>query len=185
MTNIEQNPYQPPAADINDVSSDDLQEAIKVREEHISHEASIRAIGILYFIGSILLILSGILQIIASNTASPGTDIVISALMIGIGALYVWIGAGLRAFRASVRHVAGVFAAIGLLGFPIGTLINAYILYLLYSKKGKMVFSDEYKEIQLATPDIKYKTSIIVWLFLALIILLIAAAILIPMFSQP
>ncbi|HKB60455.1 MAG TPA: hypothetical protein VKC56_10480, partial [Gallionellaceae bacterium] len=68
------------------------------------------------------------------------------------------------------RIVAGVLAGLGLLGFPFGTVISAFILYLLFSKKGAMVFSDEYKQVIADTPDIKYRTSIIVWIFLALLI---------------
>ena len=69
--------------------------------------------------------------------------------------------------------IAIVLSAIGLLGFPIGTLISAYFLYLLVSEKGKVVFSDEYKEVIRKTPHIRYKTSIVVWIFLGLLLLLI------------
>jgi uncharacterized membrane protein len=93
------------------------------------------------------------------------------------------MGSALRALSSKVRHVAGVFAGLGLLGFPVGTLINGYILYLLYSKKGKMVFSEEYQAIRLATPHVKYKTSVVVWVLLIIILLLLAAAILGPIIN--
>lgn len=43
-----------------------------------------------------------------------------------------------------------------------------------------MCFSDEYKDIIAATPQIKYKTSIIVWIFLIIIIVGLLAAMIIP-----
>jgi hypothetical protein len=47
-----------------------------------------------------------------------------------------------------------VLSGIGLLGFPIGTLINGYILYLFLSKKGRTVFAPEYQEVIEATPHV-------------------------------
>ena len=38
-----------------------------------------------------------------------------------------------------------------------------------------MVFSDEYKNIIAATPHIKYRTSIIVWIGLIIVLLLFAS----------
>ena len=72
------------------------------------------------------------------------------------------------------RIPTGILSGIGLLAFPIGTLINAYVLYLIFSAKGKMVFSDEYRAVIEQTPHIKYRTSIIVWIVLGLLLLLIA-----------
>jgi len=53
-----------------------------------------------------------------------------------------------------------------LIGFPIGTLIHGYILYLYWGTKGRKVFSPEYKQIIAGTPHVKYKTSIIIWILL-------------------
>jgi len=47
----------------------------------------------------------------------------------------------------------------------------------LFSPKGELVFSDRYEEIIHGTPNIKYKTSIIVWIFLFILIGVILAAI--------
>jgi hypothetical protein len=46
-----------------------------------------------------------------------------------------------------------------------------------------MVFSEEYQAIRLATPHIKYKTSIVVWVLLLLLILAMAALVLVPMIT--
>jgi hypothetical protein len=66
---------------------------------------------------------------------------------------------------------------LGLIGFPIGTLISVYFLYLLLSQKGAYVFSPEYAQVIAATPHIQYKTSIVVWIFLGLLLVVIFLAI--------
>jgi hypothetical protein len=99
-------------------------------------------------------------------------------LMTGIGVVYLAIGAlmlfvarGVRQLRPWARTTTIVLAAIGLLGFPMGTLINAYILYLMLAKKGKRIFEDDYKDIIEATPHVKYRTSIVVWIVLGILLL--------------
>jgi predicted nucleic acid-binding Zn ribbon protein len=173
---MDENPYEPPKSDISDPTA----EAIKMREAHIGHEASIRAFGLLFYLAGVMFGLGGIGQLILATELLELPLFAMGAGIILLGITYFWIGNGLRQLRSKVRHIAGVFAAIGLLGFPIGTIINGYLLYLLYSKKGKMVFSEEYQEIRAATPDIKSRTSIIIWLLLILVLLMIVAAIVIP-----
>ena len=81
-------------------------------------------------------------------------------------------GLGLRKLKSWARISGIVLSCLGLLGFPIGTLISVYILYLLVSKKGQFVFTDEYQQVMAATPHIKYKTSVVVWIFLGLLVVL-------------
>lgn len=52
---------------------------------------------------------------------------------------------------------------------PIGTLISIYILHLLTSKAGNVVFSKEYKRVILATRDIKNGTFILPWILILLV----------------
>ena len=107
-----------------------------------------------------------------------------SLVFLVIGIAQMFAGWGVRAFRKWGRIVGCVLSALGLLGFPIGTIINGYILYLFLSKKGSTIFAPEYQEIVAATPHIKYRTSILVWIFLALLVVLVLAAVLIPMFAK-
>jgi hypothetical protein len=89
-----------------------------------------------------------------------------------LGALSIFVGRGIRALRPWARTTAIVLSCIGLLGFPVGTVIHGYILYLLLSQKGKRIFEPDYPEIVAATPDIKYRTSVVVWIVLGLLLLL-------------
>jgi hypothetical protein len=102
--------------------------------------------------------------------------------VLGVGTLYA--GWGVRALRAWGRILGGVLSAIGLLGFPIGTLINGYILYLFLSKKGRTIFSPGYQDVIGATPDIKYRTSVVVWIFLVLLAGLVLVAFLAPVLTR-
>ncbi len=166
------NPYAPPRANVNDVAQASS-EAEEIREEHIKHEASIRSIGILYYLSGGLMCVLALSLIAGSFRTQLGLSAVITPIYLGLGALFILLGRGVRQLRPWARTTAIVLAAIGLLGFPVGTLLNAYILYLLLAKKGKRIFEDDYKDIIEATPHVKYRTSIIVWIFLGLLLLAI------------
>ncbi len=168
--------WTPPRAEVKDLSLSGNPDAPDIRRAHLNHEASIKALGALYYLGAIGLLAVGIIEMVAPSDDSVGVRLMIAVFALGLGGLYFWIGRGLRGLKSRARIPAVILAVIGLLGFPVGTLINGYILYLLLSAKGTMVFSDEYKQIIADTPDIKYRTSIIVWIFLGLLVALVAAA---------
>lgn len=177
MSNSAFNPYAAPAAPVEDVSANAEAEAI--RKAHISHEASIKAVGLLYYLGGIGVTLAALAGLVGAKDASVG----VTLLLIGLGVGQFFAGWGVRALRPWGRIVGCILSGIGLIGFPIGTLINGYILYLFLSKKGRTIFAPEYQDVIAATPHVKYRTSIIVWIFLALVVLLLAVAVLAPMFG--
>lgn len=186
---MEQNPYQTPTANVDNISLAEVANAELIRKAHISHESSVRSIGLLYYImGGIaaLGIGAAILIPMSANDELNGIGIYTAlsgALVVALLVLYLWTGRGLRNLKPSARIVAGILAVLGLLSFPIGTLINGYFLYLLFSEKGKTVFSDDYQNVIDATPHIKPGTSTLVWLLLAVMIIGIVAAIVIPMMN--
>jgi len=156
---------------------------VETRNKYLSHEASIQGIGALYLLGSIFLTIAGVFLVIAGLAATVGGEadavlgLIIGLVYLPLGILQFWVGRGLRAINPKVRTAAIVLSVIGLIGFPIGTIISAYFLYLLASKKGEFVFSPEYARVRAATPDIKYRTSWIVWAFLIALIVLIVMGI--------
>jgi hypothetical protein len=178
MSNTAFNPYAAPAAPVEDVSANAEAEAI--RKAHISHEASVKAVGILYYLGGIGVTVAALGGLMAAKGAA-GVGMTVGLLAVGVGQFFA--GYGVRALRPWGRIVGCILSAIGLIGFPIGTLINGYILYLFLSKKGRTIFAPEYQDVIAATPHVKYKTSILVWIFLALLLALFVFALLIPMFS--
>lgn len=173
---FDDNPFRAPEASFGDpdVAASD----VAIRKEHISHEASVKSIGSLYLLGGIVLLFASGYLLFAVNAApgggglGPGIDprLVLLPLLAVIQCI---TAVGLRRLRGWARIVSGILSGIGLIGFPIGTLINGYILYLLFSAKGSMVFSPEYQKIIAQTPHIKYRTSIIVWVFVGLLLVLL------------
>ncbi len=168
--------WSPPKAEVRDGGVANA-EAVEIRTSHINHEAGVKSIGTLYYLGAIAVIVAGfgMFGLFASSEGAV-MSVVIGVFFLALGGLQFWLARGLRGLKAWARIPTGILAALGLLGFPVGTLINAYILYLLFSKKGNMVFSDEYQGVIAATPDIKSRTSPIVWLFLGLLVLMMLFA---------
>jgi hypothetical protein len=64
-----------------------------------------------------------------------------------------------------------------LLAFPLGTLINGYILWLVFSTKGKTILSNDYAAIVAATPHVRYRIPIVVWILIGLLTLLLVVSV--------
>ena len=171
------NPYAAPTARVEDAGANAEAEAI--RRAHINHEASIKAVGALYYLGGVLAIVVGVGSLLGPRDAGL---LVTGVLFLVIGVAQFFAGWGVRALRAWGRIMGIVLSGLGLLAFPIGTLINGYILYLFLAKKGRTIFDAEYQDVIAATPHIKYRTSIVVWILLALVGALILAAVVAPLF---
>jgi hypothetical protein len=152
----------------------------QIRKDHISHEASIKSVGLLYFIGAAFMIL-GSIAIIAAGQA---VALALAVVYLVLSGAAIWAGIGLRRLRPWARVVSGIISGLGLLAIPIGTVINAYILYLLFSKKGATIFSPDYQRVIAETPHIKYKTSIVVWVVVVILLLGCGLAFLVPRFFR-
>lgn len=146
-----------------------------IRKHYLNHEAGVKSIGTLYYIGAALLVISGAVNIFRPTMDEPLLPQIAACMaLIAMGGFLVFVGHGLKTLRPWSRIATFVLACIGLLlGFPLGTVINGYILYLVASKKGVDVFSSDYKAVLAATPHIRYKTSIVGWIILSLGALLI------------
>ena len=101
----------------------------------------------------------------------------VGALYLVLGGLLFWVGLGLRRLNGVGRIGGTIFGGLGLLAIPLGTLINGYLLYLLWSEKGNMVFTDQYKQTMKATLHIKHKTSVVAWAVLIILVLVFVLAI--------
>jgi len=190
---MEINPYAATASSAEAVSIA-IDDAELTRRKYLSHEASIQSVGLLYMLGAAFSMLYGVGIVFAILYSQTGTGTLASVgfaeigeigigLLIGaVGMLQAYGGWSLRTLNASGKPIAVLLSVIGLLGIPIGTLISLYILYLLLSEKGRMVFSPEYKAVIAATPHIRYRTSLLNWIllfvFLAVVVGLVAFAVL-------
>jgi hypothetical protein len=125
---------------------------------------------VLYILGATLIGIGAVASFFDNSEDLP-TKAGIGIFLLLLAAAQMWTGFRVRKLEKGSRVMVGVFSGLGLLGFPIGTLISAYILHLVFGKKGKVVFSDEYKEAILATPHIKHKTSVVIWVLIGLLVL--------------
>jgi hypothetical protein len=125
---------------------------VEIRTSDLEHEASIRGIGLLYYlVFSFMFAAASLLAIISfmAKEAPPLSPLQLSWVLIFLSALgiFYWtLARGIRRLHRWIRIPSTILSLIGLVGVPLGTLINGYILYLLHSKKGVTVFSPEYKE---------------------------------------
>jgi hypothetical protein len=152
--------------------------AEELRQAHIKHEASVKSIGLLYYLGGIALGIIGVTQVISGFTGKADPSRLVLAVFFFVFAAAEFVaGVGIRQLRPWARIPVGIISGIGLIGVPIGTIINAYILYLVFSKKGATLFTPEYHEAIARTPHIRYRTSIVVWVLLILVVVVILAII--------
>jgi predicted nucleic acid-binding Zn ribbon protein len=150
-----------------------------IRHQYLKHEASVKSAGFLYYLGGVLSLLVTVVSISmffhirkTYPDASPVRNMVSGTVFMIIAGLSFVLGYGLRRLKPWARVPTAILSGFGLLGFPIGTIINAYIMYLVLCAKGKMVFSEEYRDVIAQTPHIKYRSSFLVWILVGIIILL-------------
>lgn len=152
--------------------------AEQIRKVHLCREVYVKSVGTLYFVAGGFFVLGGLgLAFVPPQAAARRAGPLLWLVVVGFAALLIATGAGLRQLRPWSRVASGILAGIGLVSnFPAGTLINGCILYLLFSKKGSTVFSEPYQRVIAATPHVKYRTPLYVWILLGIFLLLVACA---------
>lgn len=149
-----------------------------LRRAHLHHEASVKSIGFLYYLCAFFLAIATATALLALVDGYHGPRVAMAAVLFALTFVYAWLGRGLRRLDPRVRVGTTILAALSLLSIPIGTLIGAYILYLLHSAKGKMVFSEDYRQVIAATPEIRYRTSKVVLAIVILGVVLVSLVVL-------
>lgn len=188
----EVDPYAPPAADLGrpatEVDRADVAEAEAIRRHHIAHEASIKALGGLNYIGAVGCGIGGVATVVLAfaprvgdQQMGRGAAVGFGALLMLLAVLYGFLGRGLRRLRPWGRWLIVTLIGLGFLanfvklsldasgdlaanlgGMFCSSLIPTYVLFLMLSKKGQVVFSPAYKSVVARTPHVKMKMSIIV-----------------------
>ena len=177
------NPYAPPLTDFAGLMGSEMSEAERIRRQYLNHEASVKSIGSLYLIGAIALTVVSVPAILIRPPAALA-DLGGLGVTVGLIALSFLVGRGLRRLQRWTRVPVVVLALIGLLGFPLGTVINAYILYLVVSPKGTYVMSDEYRTIIEQTPHVQYRSWGCLIVLLIVIVAMLAGALAFPFLSS-
>jgi hypothetical protein len=169
------NPHAPPYASVVSRAAANAEAA---RLEHLAHESSVRSIGTLYYIGGFWMLLAGG-SLVYDAITLPAASADFSARDIGIGFLVLSlvsfvVGWGVRRLKRWAGGAAVVLSAITALAVPVGTVIGGYLLYVLLAAKGRRVLASDYASIVAATPHLKCRTSIAVWIALGVVALLTA-----------
>lgn len=177
---METNPYAAPR-EMEPAAPSSEHEAL--RREYLKHEASVKGVGSLYLIGGAILLFAAFgVGIAGSPTRAESAAYIlpIAGAFGVIGILCLAVASGLRKLKPWARVTAivlsGLSVIVSLFAMPqsvIGLLIHAYILYILISAKSTLVFGPYYQEVIAATPHIKYRTSIVVWILLGLFLLIL------------
>ena len=154
----------------------------KIREDHIAHENAMKTLGVMHLIGGAALLLSCLGVVVGGfefaslsgdgDSVVEGVAIFVVLLLLGISS--VQLGTKLRKLDPSAWQPARTLSMLGLLAFPIGTMISIANLGYLNSAKGKFVFTGEYARVIEMTPDTKAKTSRLVKVLLALVLSIFA-----------
>ncbi len=173
------NPYAAPQAELRDAASEDHDAATSRRRELIRHETQLKSVGSLYYlIGAmsvltLIVMVPRITQTVGSDTF--GTMVVVVVALMAI--VYFVVGHGFRKVRPWVRIPGGLLAGLSLLSIPVGTLIGAYILYLMFCQRGRQVLSADYQAVIAATPHIRYQRTTGDWIALAIVLMLVVGII--------
>jgi len=174
---MQSSPYAPPSTPVSDPTPANLSEAEALRREHLRHEIQLKSAGSLYYFSGAMMLLMTVAMLLTPELSKGSTVgvMVYLGLFGGLTVLMLVLGFGLRRLRPWARIPTGVTSAVGLLMFPLGTLINAWILYLLFCEKGGTVLSLPYQEIRAETPHIQYQRSVGDWIAIGLLALLLIA----------
>ncbi len=152
----------------------------EIRQKHIGHENAMKTLGVMHLIGGAALLLgcAGVVfdgfdfASLSGDGDSVVEGVAIFVVVLLLGGSSAHLGTKLRKLHPSAWQPARTLSMLGLLAFPIGTMISAANLGYLNSDKGKFVFTDEYARVIEMTPTVKAKTSGLVKVLLALVLLI-------------
>jgi hypothetical protein len=151
-------------------------DAKALRQRHLKHETSLKSVGLLFIGSALVLGYFGVKWLLGNQQALPfrlpfgRLPKGFSLALLPVSAALLWAGVALTRLRPGIKIPAGILAFLGLFVFPLGTVICAYVLYALCSKKGSFILSAGYPQIVALTPEIRYRTSPIIWIALAALV---------------
>ncbi|MGQ0799669.1 MAG: hypothetical protein ACT4NL_06115 [Pseudomarimonas sp.] len=169
------NPYAAPTSSLRDELPSNSSAAESRRRELIRHEMLLKSVGSLYYFYGVfmLLALSVAGKMLILERGLDATSVVISIVLTVLMVANFCVGYGFRRLRPWAG-IPGAFLAIPtLLSIPVGTLIGAYVLYLIFCGKGRQVLAADYQAVIAATPHIKYQRTPGDWIALGILVLVI------------
>ncbi|MDF3057323.1 MAG: hypothetical protein K0R17_1538 [Rariglobus sp.] len=113
-------------------------------------------IGLLYYAAAGLLAVAAIAGVAMKGFEAGGRFMSLLGLL---AAGYGFAGYLLRRLDARARYSATLMAVLGLVALPIGTVLNAYVLWLIHVKRGRTVLSPEYRAVVAETPQFRCRVT--------------------------
>lgn len=163
---MESNPYQAPTARVEDPVETGVEAE---RTAHLRHEARLRSVGILYWLGAAAVVVMIGVSLATTSVRNPEGWTMTGGVVLG-ALLAAGVGWGYWSLSPWVRWPGTVFSALGLLAIPIGPIIHGYFLYLLWCAKGRRVLSPGYVQVRRQTPHLRYQRTIGDWVALIVIV---------------
>lgn len=184
-----QEPLNPYAAPLSEVGAAYVEaevgdvEAETTRRLYLGHEAAVRSLGSLHYLGAFFgmtavlgMIVNLVFNVRVEMWPLAGSLIAFFCLMTALNGT---LGYGLYHLQTWARWTEVVLMVFGTLGslvtialsageprvgliYGFVLLFDCYVLYLLLSTRGTVVFSPGYQAVIEKTPHLKYKTSLIV-----------------------
>jgi hypothetical protein len=179
---VERNPFEAPHTPDDDLEALLGREGVPpdaedIRRRHLTFETNLRQLGALWVVGGVFATLGGLAMPAILIGEGQGDAL---PLALGVGGLYLALGlgqlfAGLQLRKLSPRaRLPGTLVTLpGLIAIPVGTMFSGLILYGLHSSKGQYILSEPYRRIVDATPHVRPKTPVFVWVLLGLIVALV------------
>lgn len=127
-----------------------------LRAEHLHHETILLTMGRLYLVAGAALFLAAIMIVALRQT---GEGLRVASVFAMLAAGHAFAGLHLRGLDARARFSASVMAVLGLLAFPVGTVLSGYVLYLVHAPKGRRILSPDYRAVVEKTPEYKCKVT--------------------------
>ena len=175
-----------PAALLRHLEHDPQAEALRIRRRYIRHEAAIRSVGLLYCVTGGLMAVGTACLVVESIFGGRSPAFVerwfgLSLLvLLGLTALCLSLGIGLRRLRIDVRTPVVLLAFLGLgLTLVLAVLttpaalcrvpFDFYVIYVLLDADARVVFSSSYAEVRRQTPHVRYPVLPVLVPFLLLV----------------
>lgn len=163
----------------------ELAKAIQIREEHLRHETSLKSIGALFLLVGAFFGIAGLYYLFEATQRRANLPIAAVVPLLGLMLLFVTTGIYVRLLSRWAWLPLGAILFLGLLLFPLGTLINGYVIYLFLCRKGRTVFAPSYHRVILLTPQLEYRTSPVLLAMLAMVAILIIVGGIVILFGVP
>ena len=166
------NPYEAPAARVEDpIEGDD----VAIRTPLLRHEASLKSVAWLYWLVAAWFGFLGATMLPEALAGGAQGDfgygfVAIGGVMVLLALAFAVTGWGFLSLAPWVKVPGGILSGLGLLAIPIGTLFNAWILYLMFGAKGRRILAPDSPAIRRRTPQLKWRRSAAEWVGVALIL---------------